>query len=113
MKTLGIFTWIAISSLLTALIQAAVLRRLWSWFVAGEYGPGPSLGAWFGIATILGLIIGMATTATTAPPRASKRDESWDEIIRQSVSHTLARWIGCGVALGMTWAIGSLLGWVR
>ncbi len=110
MKALAIFTWFAIASLVNALIQAAVLHRLWSWFVAHEYGPGPSLGAWFGIATILGMIVGMATPMRG---RAADRTESIDETIRRGVTATVARWIGCGVALVFAWCVGSALGWVR
>jgi hypothetical protein len=107
MKTLGIFAWIAISSLVTALIQAAALRRLWSWFVAAEYGPGPSLGAWFGIATILGLIVGMA-----APLRAADKEPA-DEMTRRAVVHTLSRWLAYGLVLVTARLVGSALGWVR
>lgn len=42
MKALGILAFIAIGTAVTAIIQSAVMAKVWLWFVAAEYGPGPS-----------------------------------------------------------------------
>lgn len=36
-----VFVWILVSSVVSSLLEAWCLHRLWAWFVAAEYGPGP------------------------------------------------------------------------
>jgi len=107
MKVLGMFTWIAISSLVTALVQSWTMQCLWRWFIAREYGVGPSLGAWFGIA-----IIGGLTLRTQVSGGRGREDRSADQIIKASVVATGVRWLECLLVLAVTWCIGSVLGWI-
>lgn len=107
MKALGVLTWIAISSLISALVHSWMMQCLWRWFLARQYGPGPTMGAWFGIATIAGFVIYKATRT-----RTKGDDRTIDEIIWDSVKETVSMWFGCLLVLGIAWCTGSLIGWV-
>lgn len=106
MKTLGIVTWFVISALVTALIESWALHTLWRWFLSAQYGTGPSFGAWFGITAITGLVVG--TTITNAS--LAKNDEEWDA--KKAVAKTIGTWLGILALLGISWAIGSAIGWI-
>lgn len=110
MKVLGVLTLIAIGTTITSVIQAAVLGRLWIWFVATEYGQGPSMGAWFGISTILGLIVSMALSRDSSK---NNTNESLDEIVKRMIHRWIGTWLGCVFLLGICWFTGSLLGWMH
>jgi hypothetical protein len=107
-KAIGFMVWLAVSSLLNALVQAWALRTVWRWFVAAEYGTGPSLGAWFGLASIAGVILTFHAVA-----RSTDKEEDTDAAVRHATLQMVSRWIGVAFALGMLWLTGSLLGWVR
>lgn len=97
--------WICFSAMISALIQAWTITKLWTWFVAAEYGPGPSMGAWYGISIILGLIVGMAIL------KIDSKDEPWDVVIKTSVNSSIIKWGSCLLLLAICWAVGSFLGW--
>lgn len=106
MRALGILTWVLVTSVLSVIVQAVAFRQLWTWFVAYEYGVGPSLGAWFGIATILRLMLKLSELDPT--PR---NVEPWNA--ERSTKQVIFQWIGIVMVLGSAWSIGSVLGWVR
>src|SRR5512142_1340398 len=83
MKALGILTWIVVSSLISALIQSWMMQCLWRWFLAHEYGHGPSMGAWFGIATIVGFVVRRNASSTT-----KTEDQPLDEFIWSGIKDT-------------------------
>lgn len=107
MKALGILTWIVVSSLISALIQSWMMQCLWRWFLAHEYGHGPSMGAWFGIATIVGFVVRRNASSTT-----KTEDQTLDEIIWSGIKETTGMWLGCLIILGIAWCVGSFMGWV-
>lgn len=41
---------------LTGIVRALAFRLMWRWFLAPQYGEGPSLRAWFGIAVLHAMI---------------------------------------------------------
>jgi hypothetical protein len=102
MKALGIFTWVVLSYLVSSLLTTFALGKLWVWFVAAEYGPGPSMGAWFGISNILGLVLLFHSRGNS--------DASETEGM---MSHTIMRWVICGLGLAFSWCLGSAFGWVH
>lgn len=110
MIVVAVLGWVVIHTLAAALVQSAVLGRLWEWFLAHEYGPGPSPGAWFGLATILNLMIGMAVPMRE---RIRDRSEPSGQLLRRMMTHSLASWASCGVVLGFAWCVGSAMGWVK
>jgi len=107
MKALGILTWIAISSLVSAFVSSWTMQCLWRWFLAHDYGHGPSLGAWFGIASISGLMFRLGT-ATNAKAESKSSDSYWLE----AALHSVGVWIGCMLTLAIAWCIGSVIGWI-
>jgi len=107
MKTIGVLAWLAVSSMVTALLQSWMMQCLWRWFVAREYGSGPSMGAWFGLATIAGFVV-----HKNARTKTETNHESVGEIIWRGVNETLALWLACVLILGIAWLVGSFLGWI-
>jgi len=106
-RALGILAWIAVSSLATALIQSWMMQCLWRWFLAREYGHGPSMGAWFGVATITGFVVHKSTRNGTK----TEDDKSIDELVWDGVRETVGLWIGCVIILGIAWCVGAFMGW--
>lgn len=112
MKIIGVFVCVAICTIFSSLIQAAALGKLWFWFMAAEYGPGPSMGAWFGVASILGLIL---TSAQPAKSKSSDKvsDESLDTLIKDMFLKWIGTWLGIAGLLGLCWVTGLILGWLH
>lgn len=99
----GILAWIVVSSMVSALVQSWMMQCLWRWFLAREYGHGPSMGAWFGIATIVGFVV-----RKNASSVVKVEDQTVDEIVKE----TTTMWLACLVILGIAWCVGSFMGWV-
>ncbi len=103
MKALGILGSAVLSIFIGAMIQAAAMQRLWLWFLSAEYGTGPSLGAWYGISTIVALrvqsVVGDRSETDPVDP--------W-----RSIKLMVIQWIGIAVILGVAWAVGAAFGWI-
>jgi hypothetical protein len=52
---LALLTAIAITPF-TGMLRAVVYRLLWGWFLAAQYGAGPTLAAWFGIGLLMSML---------------------------------------------------------
>lgn len=89
-----------------AIVEASTFQALWSWFAASQYGSGPSLGAWFGVAVIFGVALNIALVNV---PR-EKNDPT--KILLELVTRNVEIWIGCACVLASSWITGHLLGWV-
>jgi hypothetical protein len=106
---IALFTWLVVSSLITALLEAWSLQHLWAWFAAAELGPGPSMGAWYGVASIFALALFMSKPLPSPP----SEEKSTADTLRSAVSRSFSRWIFCALGVGVTWTAGSVIGWVR
>lgn len=104
MKALGIITWIAISTLLSSLLHAWALATLWHWFASAQYGVGPSLGAWFGLA-----VIGRLALRTTDFKKSTPDKNTWGDL----VVYQFDSWLAVLTALGTSWIVGVVVGWIR
>ena len=102
MKALGIVTWIVISTLFGALFNAWALHMLWHWFVSMQYGAGPSMAAWFGLASI-GRIVTHQVQGSS-----SSKDKEWSDILTDQI----AWYLGVLMVLGAAWATGAVFGWL-
>jgi hypothetical protein len=102
MKALGITTWTLGAIIIGALVNSWAMSTLWRWFVAVQYGHGPSMGAWFGLAAIARLV----TTQTRV--RDPDRDADWSEIVKAQVSW----WLLVLVMVGTAWLVGIVTGWM-
>jgi ABC-type sugar transport system permease subunit len=103
--------WIITSLLVTALLQSCAMAKLWSWFAAPKYGPGPSLGAWFGIALIIRMML-------QGEPKKDHRGrwpwETDDDLdLWGTVRASLWIWGGILFALAAAWSMGAAVGWIR
>ena len=103
MKALGIFAWIAISTLVSALLNSWTMATLWRWFAAVQYGSGPSLGAWFGLAVIARLAL------QGVPDFQSAADTPWSKVVKNKVM----AWLFVLFTLGVAWCVGAVVGWIR
>jgi hypothetical protein len=107
MKALGILTWIAVAILVSSLLGAWSAAQIWSWFAAAQYGPGPTLGAWFGVLFIARTAVTTATSNLAKVPTES--DPDWGVIVKKSVNH----WVSILLYVGIAWCIGSVFGWIH
>ncbi len=104
MKIFGMISWIVTSALISALLNSWALSVLWRWFVAAEYGHGPSPGAWFGIATIARLAI-----YTLPTKKKGERNDDLEWLVGQQ----FVWWALVLITLGTSWIVGASIGWIR
>ena len=104
MKALGKITFFCISILFGALLSAWILSKLWLWFVAAQYGHGPSLGAWYGLA----LIGRSALHRADATSNEKGNDKDFGDLALETVS----LWVGYLIVLGLAWVTGAVIGWI-
>ena len=57
----------ALLSPFTGMVQALAYRLLWGWFLAPQYGEGPTLQTWFGVGVLYSLIAFRRKTAGDLP----------------------------------------------
>ena len=103
MKLLGILTWLIVSIIGSALLNSWALAKLWTWFVAVQYGAGPSFGAWFGLAAIARLVL-----ASHEIPKSDDDDVDATKL----VAATLRAWAFTLIAVGLSWIVGAVAGWL-
>ena len=105
-------SWAAIGlalvlSPITALLSAKTMHTLWGWFVARDYGDGPSLAAWFGLSEIATIVLSGALLHV-ARKEADKDANPFMQVIGQSIG----MWFGFALILGFAWVTGFALHWV-
>lgn len=101
MKKIRILLWIMFAMCSGSLLQAAIIAKLWSWFLYAQYGKGPTLGGWFGISVILNILT-----------RHLMPQESEDMDLKDIVIITIARWCLLAVTALFALGIGAVFGWV-
>jgi hypothetical protein len=84
-----------------SLFVAWTLTVEWRWFLAEQYGPGPSLMSWFGLSLIAGLIIGVATVSVARKPGHDKP--------RNAIASMVGVGFGAALVLGIAWLYRALL----
>ena len=107
LEALCFLAWLLVALLVDALLNAWAMSKLWHWFAAVQYGEGPQLGVWFGVAIIARLML-----RNENDERTLKRDDdapSLGGVIKKSL------WSGAAIlfTLGAAWCIGSMFHWVR
>jgi hypothetical protein len=108
-RVVGVFIISAAFSVVTAFLGAWSLHVLWDWFVAAQYGAGPSTAAWFGIGSILRYAL--APMFVRLSSKESKA-EGFSAIMIERVGNEVAMWFGIMLSLGMCWLFGMLIGWI-
>jgi hypothetical protein len=103
---IGVLVLFAVSMLVCAFIEAATFHKLWAWFVAHEYGTGPTYGAWYGLSMIFTLAVGIATRNLTV---ASTKEAPIIQVTVNAVTVLLS----CGIVLLVAYGVGSAFHWVH
>lgn len=99
---LGALTLLMVS---TGLVEAWCCSVIWNWFAADSVGP-VSLQAWFGITTLVGLVLAIAFTNMA---KDSSEEKSYViRVLNTAVNIMLT----CLFTLGVTGLIGLALGWI-
>ena len=96
-----------VMSIVTTLITAATMTKIWEWFVARDYGPSPSYAAWFGI----GVLVRVAITPSLMHLAHDKDDPELSPVARV-MANEFGIWIGCAIILVVCWITGFALHWV-
>lgn len=91
----------------SALLHTVALRLLWAWFLAPEYGPGPSTRAWFGISTIVGLAFIGVHYAIVAYAPAQDEHRGVRRAINRVITLQVATWF----AVLLAFLSVNLFGW--
>ena len=100
MKALVIFIRIVVSTFVSAMLNTWAMHTLWWWFAAAQYGAGPTMATWFGLAIIVRLaLLKMDKTDS---------DFEWSELVTRQVTV----WLLVLAALGSAWVVGATFGWV-
>lgn len=89
-----------------AFVTSWTMSKLWTWFEAKAYGGGPSIGQWYGISLIFGLLLAPAIMEVA-------RDKvEQDSVIETVIGRSLGVIVGCLIVLGVAWCVGSVTGWM-
>jgi hypothetical protein len=105
MKKLGMVALLLSVGLVSTLLHAWAATVLWSWFVAAQYGRGPSLGAWCGLIAIAQMAVVWPST------RDLLRDDGMG--VSDHVFAAIYRWVVVLLTLGLLWCLGAAAGWIR
>lgn len=98
---LGLF----ILSVPCALAEAWTMRQFYSWFLAERYGAGPTLAEWYGIATIMGVLIARSVVVVTKTEPEEGAITVW--MLKQTGKYLLY----LALALLMVSFVRLVLGW--
>ncbi len=102
-RKLGTLLWFLIAVPTSAFLQAWTAHNMWSWFLAAQYGPGPTLGAWFGVTVIVSLLT-----------RGLKREPATDiGKLGELVSATIESWVFLLGLSALSLGVGAIFGWVQ
>lgn len=111
LEVLCILAWFVLTLLSNALLEAWALSKLWYWFVAAQYGEGPQLGVWFGIASIAGMLLHNEASEKLALKELKEDDPDYQSLWTAS-RKTLRGWAIRLITLGVTWCVGLMFHWV-
>jgi hypothetical protein len=109
LEALCFLAWLPVALLVNVLLNAWAMSKLWHWFAAVQYGEGPQLGAWFGVAVIARLMLRNENDVQ----RALKKDDDDAPSLWGIIKKSLWGWAAILFALGTAWGIGSMFHWVQ
>src|SRR5262249_11345254 len=110
LELLCFLAWIIVAVLVDAFLNAWAMSQLWHWFAAAQYGAGPTLSAWFGLAVIARLAIqGEADKESIL--KQLKNDDA--PSLKKVVWESRASWSNVLFTILLAWGLGSALHWIR
>jgi hypothetical protein len=90
------------------LISAWAMSKMWLWFLSGQYGSGPSIGAWYGVFAIYSFLnMSSNSSGKSGDNRSGESSES--SVITGILMSQITYFTFLAVAFG----VGSVFGWVR
>lgn len=92
---------VLVASPLFAFLSALIFRALWNITMAPQYGDGPSLQSWFGIALLVGLM-----TSHLRPQKPKDKEDTFYRRIAAMVGDYLGRGLVLLFAAVCCWALG-------
>lgn len=84
-----------------SLLVAWTISVEWRWFLASQYGAGPSLMSWFGATFIVGMLIGISIASIPRNPEAKEPGGA--------IAMSLGVGVGALIVLGVAWVYRSLI----
>lgn len=108
LEALCFLAWIPVALLGDVVLNAWAMSKLWHWFAAVQYGEGPQLGVWYGVAIIARLMLVRKDDVERALKVDDDAPSLWG-VIKKS----LWGWAAILLMLGVAWSIGSMFHWVR
>jgi hypothetical protein len=108
LEALCFLAWLFIALLGDAVLNAWAMSKLWHWFATAQYGEGPQLGVWFGVAIISRLMLRHEDDVERFLKTDDEAPSLWG-VIKKS----LWGWAAILLTLGVAWGIGSTFHWVR
>lgn len=110
LEVICFLAWFLVALLVDAVLNAWVMSALWRWFAAPQYGAGPTLGAWFGVALIARLILRNEADEDHA---LKQLQDTEDLSLAGVIKKSLWSWAGVLFTLGVAWCLGTALHWIR
>ena len=104
MYNIGTVLLTFILAVLGSLVMAWCAQVTWHLFVERDLGVGPSLAGWYGISTLVHLL--MMSTAVNLK-RRENTNSRWD-----TLGLVVALTVGSLLTLGSSWCAGKILGWI-
>lgn len=103
---LDFFIGLAVATFVTAPLSALLVSwaagTMWDWFLRPQYGAGPSSAAWFGIATIAGIVL-------VGPLSNLAKEERNGSVTAKSIGYLLGIAIVMPVVVGSAWVVRALV----
>jgi hypothetical protein len=84
--------------------QAATLSTVWRWFIAPQYGNGPTYSAWYGISLLVSV---MFLYSFSSIAKSDEIKGKWGEVMRVAILL-----LALPILLGLSWCVGQLFGWL-
>lgn len=94
---------------LGALYTGWVYSRVWNWFIAQQYGPGPSYESWYGIGVLTSLVMAVCLLGI---PKRGEGDTSTDDQMEDFLKRSVMFYVVMAGMLGFCWCVGQVLGWI-
>ncbi len=98
---IGLVLFFVVAAPVCAGITVYTASTLWDWFLAPQYGAGPSHAAWYGIAMLVAMLtISLARTKT-----------DFDGLVESALFEILKALLVATVTLGMAFVVREMNGW--
>jgi hypothetical protein len=106
MRALAAFLFTVLMVPVNAFMTSWTISKLWTWFMAEDFGPSPSYGALYGVTSILFLVLGLSLV-NVKKVKVEDKDH-----VSNAVTTTLGMTLSCLIALGFAYVVGHVTGMI-